>query len=309
LFFSSPVPLFLWTGQPYFSADHAEVSHPLNSDDFQTTLLHLFDDQIDPRATLSSYLSDEVAVTPEVVVAFIASKLGSSQASQLGGAFSTQHDQMKKLKTTLAEARSSLTLPFLYSNSGKFSSYLNDAVSAASPGASTLSYALEDSCETALGNLQQHPDLFSNNRLDLVTIYFSDYQSQQVDDCVSRLTDYVKTQSSGKYLALLSAEDSNVQIQTAFSTVKEDVDVPNWEMIDKPYTSTQFNVKRTNLMANSGNSTTGYTGPQYITPAIMFGILLGFCLLFFLWTGISNIATIEAPVRFSHHKLQLAKEY
>jgi len=254
-------------------------------------------------------LSDEVAVTPEVVVAFIASKLGSSQVSQLGGAFSPQHDQMKKLKTTLAEARSSLTLPFLYSNSGKFSSHLNDAVSAASPRASTLSYALEDSCETALGNLQQRSDLFSNNRLDLITIYFSDYQSQQVDDCVSRVTDYVKTQSNGKYLALLSAEDSNVQIQTAFSTVKPGSDIPNWEMIDKPYQTVQFNSKRTTLMAKTSNSTGGYTGPQYITPAIMFGILLGFSLVFFLWTGLSNIIAIEAPVRFSHHKLQLSKEY
>jgi len=100
-----------------------------------------------------------------------------------------------------------------------------------------------------------------------------------------------------------------VQIQTAFSTVKSDSDIPNWEMVDKTYQTVQFNSKRTNLMAKTTNSTGGYTGPQYITPAIMFGILLGFSLIFFLWTGLSNIIAIEAPVRFSHHKLQLSKEY
>ena len=50
-------------------------------------------------------------------------------------------------------------------------------------------------------------------------------------------------------------------------------------------------------------------GPQYITSAIVWALLVGLLLLFVLYIGVGCIMSVERPVRMSAVPLQLAKEY
>lgn len=59
----------------------------------------------------------------------------------------------------------------------------------------------------------------------------------------------------------------------------------------------------------AAESTPTYTGPQYITSAIVWGLLVALMLLFVLYIGISCIMSIERPVRMTTVPLQMGKEY
>jgi hypothetical protein len=50
-------------------------------------------------------------------------------------------------------------------------------------------------------------------------------------------------------------------------------------------------------------------GPQFITGAIVWALLVGLMLLFILYIGVSCISSIERPVRLSAVPLVIAKEY
>ena len=50
-------------------------------------------------------------------------------------------------------------------------------------------------------------------------------------------------------------------------------------------------------------------GPQYISSAIVWGLLVGLMLLFVLFIGTGCIMGIQRPVRMTTVPLQLAKEY
>jgi len=293
--------------------DHTEVSRPVSAEDLQSTLLHLFD-QTDSHSTLAQYLSQDPAGTPEVLIAFVADKMGSSQASQMGGAYSSQ-DQLIDLKSTLVHSRSSLTVPYLYTNGKKLSTFLVDTVSSVSPAATILSATASSSseCDSLLNTLSQSTGMYNNGRIDLVLVSFQDYVTQNVGDCVARVSERVKKATGDKYLALLSAEASNHNVQLTFPTEDQTKDLPDFRFLTSV---SSHQARRTNLLAKRGllakvgaSSDNQNTGPQYISPAILFGILLGFVLLFFFWSGVSQIIAIEAPVRFSQHKLQPSKEY
>lgn len=52
-----------------------------------------------------------------------------------------------------------------------------------------------------------------------------------------------------------------------------------------------------------------WLGPQYITPNIFFGLLLGLFFIFMLYQAINCMTSIQRPVRLSAHTLVIAKEY
>lgn len=57
------------------------------------------------------------------------------------------------------------------------------------------------------------------------------------------------------------------------------------------------------------NGTFIYVGPQYITPAILWGIGVVFFLLTILYVALGCLMSIQRPVKFSPIPLVLAKEY
>jgi len=162
-----------------------------------------------------------------------------------------------------------------------------------------------------LGKLDSSPKIFSNGITDLILVAFSDYEGQQVDQCLQRVNTYVQEKVAQKYIALLSADAPRAEPKLTFSSEKLfENDIVTYSLLSQPATL-PLNTLR--LFARADNNTNGTTpffvGPQFISPAILFGILLGFMLIFFLWQGIYQLTVIEAPVRFSHTKLQLSREY
>lgn len=57
------------------------------------------------------------------------------------------------------------------------------------------------------------------------------------------------------------------------------------------------------------NGTYVFVGPQYVTPAIIWGIVIGLFLLSILYVALSCLMSVQRPVRMSAVPLVLAKEY
>jgi hypothetical protein len=247
---------------------------------------------------------------PEVVVAFVADKMGSSEIPQMGAAFTNTRDQLVNLKTALNTARNSLTIPYLYTSQRKMSQSLIQSLQISSQGSVLSSNLATERCDAVLGKLEASPAVFSNGITDLILISFSDYTGQQVDECLQRVNTYVQEHVKQQYIALLTADAPHVDPKLTFSNDKLlENDIVSFSLLSQsanlPLTMRLF----ARAPSNNTNSTPFFVGPQFISPAILFGILLGFVLIFFLWQGIYQLTQIEAPVRFSHAKLQLSREY
>jgi len=298
---TSSVPLFLWTGKSYFSNRHAELSKPLLLEDIQYTFSYMLQTP-----------DLESSGVPEVVVAFVAQKMGTSEVSQMGAGFALNApDQLVHLKEALSTARNSLTIPYLYPNQKKISHSLIQSLHVASPQGIVVQSNLEsETCSNLLNKLESSSSLFSNGLTDIILVTFSDYQAQHVDQCLQQVNTYVQGHCNQQYIALLSADEARYDPQLTFEKEKVENDIMTYSLLSQS-AGVPLNLNTRKLFAaNNTNSTTPFfVGPQYISPAILFGILLGFVLLFFLWQGIYQLTLIEGPVRFSHTKLQLSREY
>jgi len=268
----------------------------------------------DIQYSLLETKDSESRESPEVLVAFVADQLGSSEIAQLGASFGSRDvDQLTNLKGVLSGARNSLIIDNVYPSYNKISQGLIQSLKISSPRGTIFKANLAtETCESVLNKLSASPTIFSNKLSDLVLIAFSDYVDQQVDQCISRINNYVDTQTNQQYISLLSADQSR-QTQMLFQTEKlqeKDDIVKLYTLLQAP--ANLYASRR--LFALSGNGTTNsttpeWTGPQYISPMILFGIILGFVLIFFFWQGVKHLTLIEAPVRFSHTKLVLSREY
>jgi len=191
---------------------------------------------------------------------------------------------------------------------------LIESVKVASPQGSIITANLAtENCDGVLGKLGSSENIFSNGATDLILVTFSNYGDQHVDQCLQRVNTYVQEHANQQYICLLSADESRIEPQLAFSPEKllENDIVNKYNLLAQNVAPVNLHFSRKLLQADNGTNTTApfYVGPQYISPAILFGILLGFVLIFFLWQGIYQLTQIEAPVRFSHTKLQLSREY
>jgi len=203
----------------------------------------------------------------------------------------------------LTSSQSSLIAPYLYLDDNRVSDNLAYAVSMNSPTSRTfVGQSVQSSgsdtlsgCDALLAQLQENSEVFSNGKTDLVMLQFQQYDST-TDACLQRLNSYVNTRTNN-YIALLSADESSTNVITSFR--------------EKSQSEGMYTVHTRRLLKSTDSGNTTYTGPQYITPSILFGILLSFLLIFILWTGLSCILYIEVPVRFpeAHPKDSLSKEY
>jgi hypothetical protein len=292
---TASVPLFLWTGKSYFSSRHVELSKPFLLEDIQYTFSYMLQNH-----------DLEAQGAPEVLVAFVAEKLGSSDIPQMSAAFGGK-DQLVNLKEALSSARNSLTIPYLYPNQKTMSKSLVESLTVTSPSGRTINSNLAtETCSSVVSKLESAQNIFYNGVTDLILVAFSDYEGQQVDQCLQQVNTYVQNHANQKYIALLSADAARVEPQLTFSNEKLlENDIVAYSLLSQPATPVNFNTKK--LFAQNGTNSTApvFIGPQYISPAILFGILLGFVLIFFLWQGVYQLTLIEAPVRFSHTTVQL----
>jgi len=297
----SPVPLLLWSGQRAFLDDHAEVEQALKFHDIRNTLSKLVNPSSARKSSpLDSYVYQGYG-HPEVLVAFVGAAMGSSEFALAEGGYS---QKTSSLQNVLSSAQSLLVVPYVFPEGRQLSDDLERTMSNSESKIITAQlsdYVVEDQgstsgCNSLLARLQENKNIFSNGVSDLVLVRFSSYDSQ-IGDCVKRVMDVVKS-NTDNHLALLSADHPSTEVSMAFNLEEIAAAAPPKHL-------------RASFLQQNDNSTNTTTGPQLITPTILTGLLLGFFLLFVLWSALVCLLTIETPARFSyqypHHSL--AKEY
>jgi hypothetical protein len=296
----SPVPLLLWSGQRAFLDDHAEVEEALKFNDIHNTLNKLVNPRFSTRKTsaLDSYVYQGYG-HPEVLVAFVGATMGSSELALAEGGYS---QASSSLQSTLSNAQSVLVAPYVYTEGRSISDDLMRTI-ATNPQSKVVTAQLDaghissSGCNSLLAELQENKNIFSNDVSDLILVKFSSYDAQ-IGNCVKRVMDAVKS-NTDSHLALLSADQPSTQVLMAFNTEELTAAAP------------PKHLRRSFLQDSSSNSTNSTTGPQYITPTILWGLLLSFFLLFVLWQALYCLLAIETPARFSYQYPvhSLAKEY
>jgi len=280
----SPVPVFFWSGQRSFSLDHGETGESLESQDLANALKQI----VNPSERLPSKLDQHISLegAPEVVVAFVASQWDSRQLEKL------------PLKDLLSHSTSSLVAPYLYSE-GRVSDALGGALAtapsrviAAQLSGNRKTRGTLSGCDALMASLHENEQIFSDGLTQLVLTTFNKYDGP-TGACIRRVNEYIKSQTD-RYVGLVSADDAK-PIYTEFAEEE----------------STASPGGRRLLQLKASNTSSTYTGPQYVTPSILFGVLLSFFLIFVLWMGVSCLMSVEGPVRFAyqHPTHSLTKEY
>jgi hypothetical protein len=301
------VPLYMWSEQLYFSAggsSHLRSEKVLS----QSQLSQTIDQLLEPPTT------SKLAV-PEVVLAFVHNKLGTSQAARYSGAYShsTPPDDaagFSYLQEAMAESRSSVVFPYVVDTKAdegslSISEQLISSVSRVNPSAQTIAFQLgqenpEDfegdaveGCDALLAHIQDEgADVFSNGRTDLILVKAQKPEDMK-DVCVKRVDAYVNQATEGKSLSLLSADASSSPIQLTFDAAPQQL----------------FQARGPGLRQAADGATIVYVGPEYINSGILTGLLVSFLLIFIAMCAVSCLMSIETPVRFGDRMLQIGKEY
>jgi hypothetical protein len=218
------------------------------------------------------------AKQPEVVLALIAAEMSSSTALRQAGAFGgVQSSTFAFVKESLKAAKSCLSVPYLQSDAT--TKVLTDAaVTTVKLGASGVS------CTSLMAELATHAAEFTNGKTELFTL-----NTEGVDaTCLTQLVADVSARTKGSFVALFTAEKSDVA-----------------EMIlSKPTALIVENEARQLLSVQPLN-----TGLLYVNAPILSGLFLAFMMLFFVWVGVSCLMSIQAPARFATVPLPVPKEY
>jgi len=259
------VPLFAWSDQPFLSAQVPDVA------------------SVDELGnTIGGILSKETR--PEVVVAVIYDKLGSTTAFRANGAYgerdpSLAGSAMSEMEATLNAASSSLSVPYLFVNEqSSVSSTLQNLFSEAN-------VHIANSCEAAREELT--PSVLNNGVPDLVLLSIA-RQPGLSEECVRTLLS-----SATNYVALVSADQSDRKIVTEFA---------------QPVAGASKGAAR-KLMSSESTAALLYIGPQYILPNILLGLFFMFGFIFVVLVGVCALCQIQTPIRFAHSNLKPPKEY
>jgi len=296
--YSPSVPAFFWSAQSYFASEstaHVTASNVLHADDLASVLL------------ATSGTKD--APAPEVIVAFINQQLSSSGGSQASGAYSA-HARPSALKAALTASTSSLAIPFVSLNGATTSELL------ANTFANSISLSLDTaSCEYVVDAIEKRADSFADGNTHLFLIKSADPATTEA--CLSAVTSAVNTATSGKFVALLSADAAPSSLVSFHSTSRPSFSTQSLiaspshnvhsSSSSKPQTQSRVSV----FDVVTGLDDPDFTGPLYITPAIIIGLLTVAFLLVILFTGLCCTMAIQAPLRYAtpSGKLVIGKEH
>lgn len=256
------VPLFAWSDQSFLPAEVANVA------------------SVDEVASVfGGILSQEIR--PEVVVAVMYDKLGSTTAFRANGAYGEKHPElagsaMSQMETTLNGATSAFSVPYLYVNQA--------------PVSSTLANLFEGNvhqttnCEAAIELLS---GAVSNNGVTDLVLLSVQTQAGLTVECLDGLTGVAKN-----YIAIVSADQSDRRIVTEF-----------------PQSAELKGANRKLMAAEGAVLPYVWLGPQFILPAILLGLFFMFGFIFVVLVGVCCLMQIQTPIRFPHSNLRPPKEY
>eukprot|EP00455_Lapot_gusevi_P038108 TRINITY_DN4270_c0_g2_i5.p1 TRINITY_DN4270_c0_g2~~TRINITY_DN4270_c0_g2_i5.p1 ORF type:complete len:145 (+),score=62.75 TRINITY_DN4270_c0_g2_i5:173-607(+) len=144
--------------------------------------------------------------------------------------------------------------------------------------------------------------MFSNGATDLVLIKFENLNNLAAkDELINGVIAGVSKQSAGNFVATLSANSPKNIVHLDLAT---DSNVAGRRLASLSHVELMAVSASTN-----SSSSSGYTGPKYITSSILVGLLMGFFLIFILIVGVNIVMSVESPVRFPRRIFVVKKEY
>jgi hypothetical protein len=309
------VPLFLWSKKPYFSGSgidgHQTVPDVVQVSDVRSFFSHLISHS-NPNSKLSSYV-DATHSAPEVILAFIYPQLSSTRASHLTSAYASNVDP-SFLQTAVSSSTSAVVFPYVLA-SASLRDTLVSLVSSSSAKAQVVASQLESKqnsgmtgCNALLNHLQEDPAIFSNGLTDLILLSYDDTQDHE--NCMSRVVSHVDSHTNGAFVALVTGEPSHAPIKMVFADGTEPASFWNGPFVLADFSSDLDKPQNPKILSIYNNSYwTTYPGVTRVTPNTMVALFLAFFMVFVIYTGVTCVMSIETPVRFGTAPLQLAKEY
>jgi len=257
------VPLFSWSDQSYLSKNTAANVASVD----------------EVVSAFGKVLSQETR--PEVVVAVVYDKLGSTTAFRANGAYGQKHPElagsaMSEMETTLSGAVSSLSVPYLSVDQASVSSAVTSLFAEGSVHQTTQ-------CEEAVEMLS---GVLNNGVTDLVLLSVQTQPGLTVE-CLNALTRAAKN-----YIAIVSADHSDRRIVTEFPQPVAGLKGANRKLLSTVQAELYL-----------------WPGPQYILPNILLGLFFMFGFIFVVLVGVCCLMQIQTPIRFPHTNLRPPKEY
>jgi len=303
--FSHPnVPVFLWSGEKYFgdtAQSHVEANEALYSAEFIKDFVSIFGHQKnevlgsseDSHSSFqfSKYVSKNMKIAPQVIVAFILPKLDSSEVALSNGAFSLSSVQssmpLSFLKASVVNSKSSLIVPHLLIDSPfamPISQQLSTSMASKYEVISFDSSSLADCLQFRSRNIK-------NERIFLVV-----KGDLQMSACAKKIMETVASVTPN-YVTLMTGDAPREYIVHSFSGQEEFLPYP---------------LNLAALTTTPASSTTANTavvhGVLYLTSNILIALLLGLMLIFILLCGVNSLFNIETPQRLSHMKYNIGKQ-
>jgi len=313
---NAAVPLFMWTGRPYFN-EHSAAIDSLSEAEFRQMFTRIASTKQEITSDMK-YLNTPVYYSkmhkgPEVIVAFVFNELSSGVASRESGAYSVAsssvpvNTQFAYLKSSLAQSSSSFSAPF-YLNESPISEDIISMHRVIAPRAMVFATEIDgdehgaadqvslSGCDALLNHLTEHPHIYSNAEPDLVLVKYS--IMDRSDQCMARITDHINQKSGGNYLAVFSADRASAApLQTSFAET------------DAHLSGTNLARRMNTFATATANRTTVFPGVTVVTPSVLWGLILALIMIIALSCGVCWIQSIETPARFTSTPLQLSKEY
>jgi hypothetical protein len=320
------VPLFMWSGQPYFAPEGKVSSDALTANEFRL----LFTQSIYPKSDFTPVRNLLPAraptIQPELVLAFVFNELSSGTASRESGAYETDVDsapnlQFKFLKSAITSSVSSVTAPYFLPGAAPISEQMVSIHNALAPRAQVFATQIDGTehgaaddvslsgCDALIAHLDEHAPVFTDGQADLVLVKYSILDRK--DTCMQRVTDHVAERTGGNFVGVFSADaafSDAAPLQTSFAEV--DAHVRSGNVLAASNNFVYHTLAAAGATpSTSRNGTLVYPGVKMITPDVFWALILGLIFFIAVTCGVCWIQSIEPPARFTTVPLQLAKEY
>jgi hypothetical protein len=300
-------PLFLWSGQRLFSSLDASSAHGhahdlIRSADLQSVLNRISGQHAEGSSAFAPYLEENLPAAPEVILAFVNSKMGAGSSSAA---------QLSSLQSTLVSSASSVSADYFTADGSSVASLLRSSAArlSAQSQASTTDLHLDStaSCETLLSRLGSDKlrSIFSNGVPDVLLVTSDDVSTTNA--CIKRVNDKVSKLTSGNYVGLFTAESVNPAVRNVFG---DSISAASLLQTSAPIKTQALTATVTDVNFRCDKpQDVGCYGPQYLTGTILIGLLIAGLLIFTLLLAVCCVMSVQPPLRFATQRLTVGKEY
>jgi len=266
-------PMFMWSGSNYFKDQNVYVNEAVSSTSLGPLIGRLASKGA-AVAEFEEYMTAEVG-SPKVVLLALYDQINTEQVTSL-----SHTGGLQSLQSAMDSSASSMVIPYTYLNS------TDNGESLANSVRNEFGEVQEVSSEQ-ITSAEWLKELAGKEATTVLQVTMNDASTK---DLLSQATAALNQATEGKYLVVLSSQKPAV------------LEVAERGPTSRRLLSTQGTMSpgpKTGLCANDyehfdeeSNTCFMYV---YMTPAIMWGILVGVFFFFLLWIALSCLGDVQTP--------------